>query len=218
MRTLGQNIWDYVATLSLFSAVNNIDQIDGNLKIQKLVFLSELEGLNKNIITTHFRFFRYQYGPYSPVLADDVKTLIKQGFITTKHILTKRAQFVLDYTKDAIDSSTPARKVLTLLNEIAKKYGRRSGPWLTDLVYGLEVPVHDFNRKLMKVRDIETGFDIVVPTRTPNISKIEPFSEDLINDLKEEFAISAYDLNPENPEYKKTIRQALNRAKQAINA
>jgi hypothetical protein len=77
MRNEGQ-IWDQIFLLNLFSCSD--ERLD-NLKIQKIVFLTEIEGRNRNFAAANFPFFRYHFGPYSKVAANTVRKLEVFGFV-----------------------------------------------------------------------------------------------------------------------------------------
>lgn len=215
MRTQAQQIWDYIAIIKLLDDVNKINYIDGNLKIQKLIFLSELEGLKTHIAPMHFKFFRYNLGPYSKELANSVNFLINQGFITSTKKITKRGEFLIEYVRDAINESIIFKKAFEIINETIEKYGRYPGSKLTNMVYDLKVPVYDYGGKVEKVRNIGTFTDIIVPTQMAELQDIALF-DDILEDIEEELNLSPYSLDPNNPDYQKTITRALARVKIAL--
>ena len=55
--------------------------IDGDVKFQQLVFLSELQLFGKQAKGFHYRFFRYAYGGYSKELQDDFLALGAKKFV-----------------------------------------------------------------------------------------------------------------------------------------
>src|SRR5208282_4992798 len=106
MRSDQQKYWDIVSVLRLFDRASKIAPIDGNLKIQKLAFIYELRGQEKNFKAAHYRFFRYTLGPYSKTLANDVLELKRFGFITsTSNQLTARGKFVLEYLSPYLENA-----------------------------------------------------------------------------------------------------------------
>jgi hypothetical protein len=72
MRTATEEAWDQIFLLSLFAGS---DEPLDNLKVQKVVFISEDEARRDGILAAHFPFYRNKFGPYSPVLANDVRRL-----------------------------------------------------------------------------------------------------------------------------------------------
>lgn len=218
MRTQTQKIWDYVATLRLFEAVNEISHMRGNLKIQKLTFLAEFDGLQNHLSSFHLRFFRYTYGPYSRDLAKDIEFLTKQGFLATSRELTKKAEFLLEYVRPEIQQSQKAMKAFEILEKTAGEYGRKGGTSLMNLVYRLAVPVFELGGEPQKVESIDFMADIFVPTCTKDVEEVTPFSADLLKDIEQELALSPDVLDPQHPNYRKSVQAAYSRIEQAINA
>ena len=63
--------------------------IDGDVKLQDLVFLSELQMFGKQATGFHYRFFRYAYGGYSKELADDFLALSDEEPMLCLELSTK---------------------------------------------------------------------------------------------------------------------------------
>jgi uncharacterized protein YwgA len=217
MRSKNQTLWDYSATLRLFEAVNKVDWVDGNLKIQKLSFIAELKGIQEGIAATHFKFFRYNLGPYSKDLANDVKKLIEFGLITTTHRLTKKGVFILEYIGPAVKQSESATKAVEIIESAARTYGKKTGPQLKDLVYKLKVPVYQLDNEVQRVEDIELFTDIFNPTQTDGLKETSPFSEDMIEAIEQELDLPLDTLDPNHIEYQRTIESALCRIKHAVS-
>ena len=210
MVTTGQQIWNRMAVLSLFDQTNKFGQIEGRLKIQKLTFLCELEGIKKKTPPLYFRFFRYTLGPFSPELANEIKVLGELGFIaTTTGRLTPRGEYALGYFETGIQASEEARKSLKIIKDIAKHYGKRSGQQLMSFVYGLKVPVYDLGGKEMVVKAIPAFLDILDPAHMQDITKAEILDKQLIRDLLEEFAIPSEDLKPGSPARRAAVSAAI---------
>lgn len=218
IRNRKQTIWDYAATLKLFDEVNKVGAMDGNLKLQKLSFLAELEGSNQGLACLHFRFFRYTYGPYSIDVAAGVDQLTSLGFCTASRKLTKRGQFFLDYIRPEVEHSDLALQAYEVFKQTARDYGKRGGMRLKEMIYNMVVPVYELGGESMKVVDIPFHADIFVPTCEHNLKEVVPFDEGLIGDLEEELRIPAELLDPEHHSYKKTVKEALSRIRHAVNA
>lgn len=205
-------IWDTVAILTLFDAVNKISRVDGNLKVQKLMFLAELEGHDHHLRTAHFRFFRYTYGPFSHQVANRVSTLEDHQVLTAGRVLTKRGRYILDYAAEFIDASAEASEAAQVLRDTARKFGRRTGVQLKEYVYGLRVPVSEYGDELIKVRDIDIGVDILDPTEDASSVEIAPFDNDTIVELQAELDMPLGALDSRSPGYRRTVAGALRRA------
>lgn len=212
MREKQQALWDKIALLELLQQSVRVGQVRGNLWLQKLTFLVELEGLRAGLSPMHFRFFRYTWGPYSAPLANDVKFLEERGFLaSTTRRITKRGQYLINYVKTAIENSAEAREARTLMSRVAERYARHSGVRLRDIVYKLVVPVFELGGEELRVRDIPVGYDILDPARTLNIRDVQPLDERLIANVEEELSIPPEVLLPTNPNYRKVVKAALDR-------
>ena len=179
MRTKGQKYWDQFVLLDLFGAVSAVDIVGGNLKAQKLTFLLELYALRKSSVVGHYRFFRYQMGPYSPDLANDIRELETEELLSRsgRH-LTPRGVFLHDYVAEMLSGNADLQMVTTLTSEVATSFGKKSGAALMNMVYGMRVPVFDLGRE-MKVLHIPSFLDILDPVHTPNLREIQPLSAPL---------------------------------------
>jgi uncharacterized protein YwgA len=209
MRSQAQVYWDNYAILSLFDSANRIGSIDGNLKIQKLGFIFELKGQEKNLKSAHYRFFRYNNGPYSRFLANDVLLLKAKGFISSSNQLTKRGHFLTEFVGLNTKIEGLSKEAIKISEEVSREFGKYSGPKLTSIVYKMTVPVIDLENKPMKVRDIDVCTDILDPVRNPESREIHLFGNELIADLNEEFEISSSRLDPGNLAVREEVISAL---------
>lgn len=161
MRTLKEQTIDQVLLLYLFFLGNEQGGMYGNLKHQKLTFIVEKELVDNKIKAVHFKFFSYNLGPYSKELAEDIKTLIGNGFITTSGKLTERGHSFLSQCKERIFGMN--EHIISLISQNVKKYARFDGKRLKSIVYGLKVRPHDLPYQELKVKDIPLFLDIFVP-------------------------------------------------------
>lgn len=210
-------IWDTVALLTLFDEANKVGRVDGALKIQKLPFLAELEGQRRNLQIAHFRFIRYHYGPYSALLQRFVEELQGPLLTTSNGTLTSRGRYVLETARACIAQSKQASEAVEVVKTIAGQYGAMSGTALKNAVYRMRVPVRDLGGSVMMVKDIPYCFQIIDPEMEPNLSPIEPFDPETLQDLQAELAMSDSVLDRSRPEYKRTISDALKRAELACS-
>lgn len=99
--------------------------IDGDVKFQQLVFLSELQMLGKQAKGFHYRFFRYAYGGYSKELADDFTALGAKRFLdpaTWK--LTAAGETVAKVLPNAVAGRAENETVVSIIQDIVKAYGK----------------------------------------------------------------------------------------------
>lgn len=210
MRTKEQKYWDRLVLLRLFQAVSERSRVDGNLKAQKLVFLVELKAHKQRIKAAHYKFFRYQLGPFSADLANDVRCLEDLGLVTkSTRALTDRGRFLHDYILGSLASDAGTKSALNIVEQVASEFGQKSGKALMNIVYGMTVPVFDLGGREKKVRDIAVFLDILNPVFTPELEEVQPLSDDLIADIEAELALDPDRLEPNHPTFRQTVRRAL---------
>jgi uncharacterized protein YwgA len=209
MRNEEQEIWDQVFLLNLFGCSE--EPLD-NLKIQKIVFISEDEARKIQLAAAHFPFFRYNLGPYSKVVANDVRKLEDFGFIDPEtRRPTQRGEYVLSYIKDFVPTSDRTVTALEILEKVCAEYRYVKSSRLVDIVYDRPVSVFGLNGEVMKVRDIPLCTDILFPVEERLVDPIK-LPAQVLSDLHTEFSLSAEDLDPNNPINIKLAREALSRA------
>lgn len=123
MRSPPETITDRLLVLFLLKAVAPFG-IDGDVKFQQLVFLSELQMLGKHVKGFHYRFFRYAYGGYSKELADDFVALGAKKFLdpaTWK--LTPAGETVVKVIPGSVMGRSENETVLSIIMDIVKAYG-----------------------------------------------------------------------------------------------
>ena len=209
MRERSQEFWDKFAVLNLFDQVCRVGGIGGRTKAQKIVFLYELEGQAAGLKSGHYRFFRYQLGPFSAELANDLTFLKGVGFLTSCWELTDRGRFLFDYLSPAVSESREASDALRIADEVSKQYGSHSGIDLAYIIYKMNVPVYDLRGEKQKVKDIPIGLDILNPVQDKSLREIQVFDEETLKDLEQEFAIPSDNLEPSSRPFKDAIGRAL---------
>lgn len=202
MREAFQKYWDLAAVLCLFDRANTIAPIDGNFKIQKLGFISELRGQEVALRAAHYKFFRYNHGPYSKDLANDVGFLKERGFIDNLNRLTNRGRYLVDYIKPEIAGNERSAASIGIINEVCDEFARFPGIELKHRVYEMSVPVIDYNNCRLKVKDIGFFTDILDPVRMADLKESANFPDDTLDDLKREFCIPPETLDPANESVK----------------
>ncbi len=204
-----RQIWDQIFLLNLFRCSE--EPLD-NLKIQKIVFLSEIEGRNREFASADFRFFRYRFGPFSKVAANTVRKLEVFGFVDSEfHQPTERGQYVLDYVSEFVRHSSKAVEALKILQATCDQYRDTRSSQLVDIVYGMKVSVVGMGGKMMTVKEIPECVDIIVPAEE-RLETFIPFPEEVMRDLATEFSLRPDDLNPNKPENIAFTKAAIERA------
>ncbi len=99
--------------------------IDGDVKFQQLVFLSELQMFGKDAKGFHYRFFRYAYGGYSKELQDDFLALGAKKFLDpASWKLLPAGETVVKVLPAAVTGNEQNEIVAKILYDIVHAYGR----------------------------------------------------------------------------------------------
>lgn len=186
MRTEKQIIKDKILLLYLISLAKKINDIEGNLKLQKLVFLTEWKLMDSDIKAFHFKFFRYRLGPFSKELLCDYNNLKEEKYLKSFFNLTEKAVNFLEYALESIKNLGNNSKIIDKINEICTIYSKYTGIVLTNKVYNMEIEPYDLPGQKMKIKDIPTFFDILVPENFEAKNKLE-IPDFLLEDIKQEF-------------------------------
>lgn len=210
MRSPSQKLSDCYAITYLLDCVNRVSFIDGNLKVQKLVFLHEFLGIKDKIKSNHYKYFRYNLGPYSKDLANDIGQLENLGILNSSRKLTKRGRFFLEYFRPEVSKSIG--QSLEYADAVCDSFGKATGPKLVNQVYKLSVPVSDLGGNYKTVRDIPIFTDIFDPIHDPTTKDLPSLEDETVEQMQEELSISPEELNPSNPDFKKLVSKHLERA------
>jgi hypothetical protein len=114
--------------------------IDGDVKFQQLVFLSELQMLGKQAKGFHYRFFRYAYGGYSKELQDDFVALGAKKFVdpaTWK--LTPAGETVIKVIPGAVTGVAENETIATIIQDIVQAYGKYDSSSIVPAVEKIEL-------------------------------------------------------------------------------
>lgn len=114
--------------------------IDGDVKFQQLVFLSELQLLGKQAKGFHYRFFRYAYGGYSKELQDDFLALGAKKFVDPAvWKLAAAGEKVIKVFPSAVAGHAQNETVATIIQEIVRAYGRFDSSSIVPAVEKIEL-------------------------------------------------------------------------------
>lgn len=114
---------------ALLLILQQVGGVASNLKVMKWAFLLSQETLSHGG-KTFYQFIPYRYGPYSFTLAQEVDSLIRNGFLEK----LEHKFWSLTSLGGELDVSLP-KKVTQDIHDIAEKYGKLSSQELINLVY-----------------------------------------------------------------------------------
>jgi len=114
--------------------------IDGDVKFQQLVFLSELQLLGKQAKGFHYRFFRYAYGGYSKELQDDLLALGARKFVDpAAWKLAAAGEKVVQVFPAAVAGHAHNEIVATIIGEVVRAYGKFDSAGIVPAVEKIEL-------------------------------------------------------------------------------
>lgn len=124
MRSPADTILDRLLLLYLLKIAAPFG-IDGDVKLQQLVFLSELQLFGKQATGFHYRFFRYAYGGYSKELADDFAALgVKKLLNPLTWTLSPGGETVVQVIPGVAKDRSENETILSIIQDIVRAYGK----------------------------------------------------------------------------------------------
>ena len=193
MRSTAETTIDRLLLLFLLKVAARFG-IDGDVKLQQLVFLSELQQLGRRAKGFHYRFFRYAYGGYSKELADDFIALGVKKFVDPEAWeLLPAGDTVVKVIPRAVAGQSENEAVLSMISEIVQAYGKFGSSSIVPQVEKIElilpekpdadaegVAQHD----RLPIGHISFHATLLVPERTETSTKFT-LKEDLLTVLQD---------------------------------
>jgi uncharacterized protein YwgA len=207
-----QRSWNHIAALILLreGRPKNFQTID-NLRIQKLGFRSEVRGQQEGQLPAYFKFFRYDLGPYSKELANEIAALETRDFVNpATRGLTWRGEYLLEYIQPEIKRFEVAQKAVETIQMVCEEdRSIKLSSELVDETYRMQVPVAQFGDRIMLVKDIPMNTDIITPdpSYAPAI-----LSNEMVDNLEEEWKIDPAALDESSEAFNEAVDSAFLRA------
>ncbi|MHA1364312.1 MAG: type II toxin-antitoxin system antitoxin SocA domain-containing protein [Candidatus Freyarchaeota archaeon] len=173
MRWKLERVTNNLLLLYLIDQANERGNVENDLKLQKLVFLSQMELMKRGLKAFSYNFFRWLKGPFSKNLAIDKSDLAEVGLVkvSRKGIeLTNRGKELLKDCRQIFEEEEN-RKFVKYIDEIIEKYAQFSPDEIKDIVYSMEVTVPKI-REIMNIKEIPLGKLILFKTADRNASDI----------------------------------------------
>jgi len=168
-------------------------RISGALKLQKIIFLAEWEMIKRELKGFHFKFFRYNLGPYSKQLQLDYNSLAEKGFINkSTYSLTVCGRSLIKHLLSVPKIYEENAIFFQSLDESLNKWGIHSGEELKNKIYNMSITPHDLPNFETLIKDIPMFFDIIVPELLQNLKEFK-LPPDAIEDLEYEFSLTTKD-------------------------
>lgn len=195
----GQRLVDRLLLLYLFDRVSEVNRITGDVKLQKLVFLSEKEMIENEIQGMNYNFFRWDLGPMSKGVYED------HAFLCENELVSESDGTILSTGERILSKVVPLLQknpeFARTIDDIVQSYGSISGGRLKNIVYDKEVNLP--GEDPVAVRDIQRGKTILDP-------------------VKEQYGDTTFDLPEEwietlsimlDPDARESVEEAITQAK-----
>lgn len=164
-RDRDQRLIDRLLMLYLFDRVSEESKITGDVKLQKLMFLSENEMIEDQVNGLNYKFWRWDHGPMSKGVFEDHAYLCDNELVSeAQGVSLSKGREVL---KEAIPVLQENSSIIDEIDDIISNFGRMSGSRLKGVVYEKEVELQDGGER-MAVKDIPRGRDIFDPVSMNN--------------------------------------------------
>jgi uncharacterized protein YwgA len=186
MKTEEQKISE---SILLLKVLQEDDNIFGATKLQKQVFLNELKLIDIDSGGLYYKYFRYNYGPFSRQLQDNYNALADKGFIhKTTYRLTDRGEYLIGFVEGCIVHYRDNGKIFETVKATTNKYRKYTGKQLMDLVYDMAIVPVELPDRRMKIKDIPMFIDLLWPERDKVEHKLT-FPRHILDDIKAELAM-----------------------------
>lgn len=136
----------------------------GDVKLQQLAFLCELQLFGKGLKGLHFEFFRYAYGAFSKDLDNDLLSLRRKERIEN-FSLADKAEPVLEILKEESAGVDTNERVIEIIDAVVGTYGPKDSGAITQSVEAVEISAPDQPEMKLAIRDISFHSTLLVPSR-----------------------------------------------------
>jgi hypothetical protein len=204
-------------TLYAVSEGSKRGEIDGRVKLMKLLQRIEEELTKKGMRGPSFVFYKWEHGAWSPEAQFDIGLLKDKGFISENEELhqitvTSTGQDVVDKSRFAIQKN---RAMFDIINRVLashvqyKSWELRAITYATPSLYG----------EKKRIGEIEKGKIVLSPLTHESASKafvIDDKWQDMLSDLFSESLHELIEQTPEKPNPKDYISLSTLRSKHGL--
>ena len=152
-KTISDRIRNIVLLMYLVRKTNEKFVMEDNLKVQKLVFLSQKELTAKKMNGFAYLFLRWLKGPFSGDLNNDI-VLLKQMKLLRwgddRIELTEEGEHILESLHEIMENN---KGFSDIIDDIIEEYGFLSPDEMKEKVYQMEIVVPK-DRKVMRIEEI----------------------------------------------------------------
>lgn len=191
-RTIGEMVGNNLLLLFLVDETSKEGKVEGDLKAQKLVFLSQKLMVQRKLKAFNYNFFRWHKGPYCADLSNDLKRLKVAGLVRRNGSRLELTDLGKSVIANCEAELTDWTDFISPIREVAQEYGRFTPEELKERVYDIAVFVPR-DHKVMKIRDIEEKKLILFKPSEKEARKVLSLSENWQATLELVFSKEAQD-------------------------
>ena len=140
----------------------------GDVKLQQLAFLCELQMFGKGLKGLHFEFFRYAYGAFSKDLDNDLMSLRRKERIEN-FTVTETAEQAIGILLESAEQTGPDAEangeILEVLRQVVETYGGQDTDKITASVETVEISTPAEPEFKIAIRDVSFHTILLVPAR-----------------------------------------------------
>ena len=151
----------------------------GKTILEKIIFLAEWKMIEERVKGLNFPYFRYDYGPFSKEVSQEINDLKKTGLLEKQDEikLTKEGEKLLESYSDLLQRN---KDIIVYIDKVIEKYHRYTTQELKNLVYDMEFPMP--NGKI-KIKDIQHYTDMLFILPETEVKKEFKLTEEDIETL-----------------------------------
>ena len=138
--------------------------INGDVKLQQLAFLCELQMFGKRLKGFHFEFFRYAYGAFSKDLDNDLLSLRRKERIEN-FSLSEKADEAIKLVEESMEQVDANSQAIEILQAVVGTYGPQDSSDMMKSVEAVELSTPDQPFLKLPIRDISFHSTLLVPSR-----------------------------------------------------
>lgn len=135
-----------------------------DVKVQQLVFLSELQMLSKGLRGFHYEFMRFAYGAFSKDLDNDLLALRRKERLEN-FTVTDQTEDVFRILAGEVKTEEPTGHILDILRSVVETYAPQEVGDITASVEQVEISPAEKPEEKLAIRDISFHTILLVPSR-----------------------------------------------------
>jgi len=182
MRTKLEALVDRILLLYAVDRGNSHGTMDGPFKLMKIPFMAELESVQHGVNTFSYTFYRYDHGPMTTEVYEDIEQLKAAGLLDVPENkcaqirLTTAGKKLFEHIDELFKSNSD---VCRFIEQSAQRYAGMPFGELKHVVYEQRVRI---GGRVMKVGDVPHYCDVIGKLQEDDVKRFE-IDDDWIDSL-----------------------------------